>query len=541
MKIQGNLIDVHSREVYAAEVVCENGKIASVKRLTREVNSYIMPGLIDSHVHIESSMLTPTSFADIAVTHGTTCVVSDPHEIANVLGIDGVKFMIESGRQTDLNFCFGAPSCVPATEFETSGAKITATEIKMLFEDGSVSYLSEMMNFPGVIYNDRAVLEKLKIAAAYGCPVDGHAPGLTGDALKKYVEAGISTDHECSTADEAREKISLGMKILIREGSAARNLAALKPVLMEFPDMCMLCSDDIHPEMLLKRHINKLIAGLISDGLNMFDVIRAATVNPVKHYRLRAGLLTVGDPADFIIVDNPSLMNVKETWIDGKKVFPRTSESGRSTTTSYPNRFAASYVTKKDIEILAERGLCRIIAAKDGELLTETLLEEPSITDGRVVSDPERDLLKIVIKDRYSDSAPSAALVTGFGLKHGALASSVAHDSHNIVAVGVDDNDLISAINKVIEMKGGLAFSENGNIGALSLPVAGLMTDGSCEAVAQKYEELNRLVHTSGCRLAAPFMTLSFMALLVIPELKISDKGLFDGKTFSFVPLFTGE
>ncbi|MBK7132151.1 MAG: adenine deaminase [Bacteroidales bacterium] len=537
MKIQGMLVDIHLRDIYPAILDVSGGIINSITRTESAPSVYILPGLIDSHIHIESSMITPGAFAVAAVRHGTTSVVSDPHEIANVLGIDGVKFMIEDGRKVPLKFNFGAPSCVPATEFERSGASLHSKEIEALLELDEIKYLSEMMNFPGVIYGDPEVKEKLEIAKRMGKPVDGHAPGLTGDNLKKYISAGISTDHECSSMDEAMEKISLGMKVLIREGSAARNLNSLKDLFNRRPEMIMLCSDDLHPEMLRERHINKIIAKLILSGYNAYDVIRSATINPVLHYKIKGGLLREGDPADIVIVDSLETMNVLETWIDGVLVFSSGEVQFSYNSGKAVNKFNCSEPRVEDICIKNNGGMIRVIEAFEGELLTKEIRIKPDVSDfiGSNVSD---DILKIVVKDRYNDGIPSVGFIKGFGLKRGAFASSIAHDSHNIIAVGTNDEDIVSAINQIVSVKGGLAVSCGGKTDSLTLNIGGIMTTRSCDEVADDYERLNKLAGEYGCTMKAPFMTLSFMALLVIPELKIGDRGLFDGKKFELVDLF---
>lgn len=538
MKIKGKLIDIHKRNVFQAEICFEKERIKKIIPCNDTPDLFIMPGLIDSHVHIESSMVTPASFARCAVRHGTIGVVSDPHEIANVMGLNGVDFMIDNAAESPLYFWFGAPSCVPATEFETSGSKLGVHEIEKLLKRDNIKYLSEMMNFPGVICNNPEVLSKLDVARRFHKPVDGHAPGITGIELKKYVKEGISTDHECSTLEEALEKISLGMKVLIREGSAARNLNSLKDLYRSNPEMIMLCSDDIHPEMLEKRHINKLIAILINEGYNMFDVIRSCTINPVKHYNLEAGLLNIGDFADFIIVDSLERMNVCETWIKGKNVF----RNGRIVYTSKKckslNRFDTDPIKEEIIQVKREGKRIKIINAFDGELVTS--VSEADIPQTDIVDpDPEKDILKIVVKSRYTNAVPAMAFIKGFNLKKGAFGSSVAHDSHNIICVGTDDRSIAKCINEIIKLKGGLAVSWDGKTKSLKLPVAGIMSDASVENVARKYENLSAIVKENGCSLHAPFMTLSFMALLVIPELKLSDRGLFDGKNFKFTSLFT--
>ena len=531
------LVDIHLKDIYPAEVSVSHGLIESIVKIEKAPLVFILPGLIDAHIHIESSMVTPGAFAVAAVKHGTTSVISDPHEIGNVLGVNGVLFMIEDGKKVPLKFNFGAPSCVPATSFESSGASLDKSAIDMLLEMDEIKYLSEMMNYPGVIFGDKEVLEKIAIARKKGKPVDGHAPGLTGDNLNKYISAGISTDHECSTMEEALEKISLGMKVLIREGSAARNLDSLKDLYNINPDMVMLCSDDLHPEMLRERHINKLISRLILSGYNKYDVIRSATINPAEHYKLIAGLLRVGDPADLVVVDSLETMNVLETWIDGVKVFSNDTVNFLYNSGTAVNNFNCSEVRVSDIQVKNRGASIRIIEAFEGELYTKEIVKKTSETIF-IESDIANDILKIVVKDRYNDAPPAIGFIRGFGLKMGAFASSVAHDSHNIIAIGTNDEDIVNAINQIVSVKGGLAVSCLGITDSLTLNIGGIMTTRSSGEVADDYERLSKLVRSYGCILNAPFMTLSFMALLVIPELKIGDKGLFDGKKFELVDLF---
>lgn len=537
MKITGKLVDIHKRDIYPAIITIENGKVAEIERSVSAKKGYIIPGLIDAHIHIESSMVTPGAFAMVAVTHGTTSVVSDPHEIANVLGRVGVEYMISDSRKVPLKFWFGAPSCVPATKFETSGAVLDPYEIEKLLSLPEIHYLSEMMNFPGVISGDSDVKRKLDIAKKLGKPVDGHAPGLTGGLLKKYVAAGISTDHECSTLEEAKEKISLGMKILIREGSAAKNLTALKDLFNTNPDVIMLCSDDLHPEMLMTRHINKLIALLISEGFDLFNVIRSATINPIQHYNLDGGLLSVGDNADFIVADSLTEMNILETWINGEKVFSNNKILFDYKPGSGINNFNCQQIGLSDIQVSNISKRIRVIEAFEGELLTKEILWDAG-NKSVIDSDIDNDILKIVVKDRYNDCAPAVGFIKGFDLKKGAFASSIAHDSHNIISIGANDYDIVSSINEIVKLKGGLSVVSGEKKSSLQLNIAGIMTTRSCKDVASDYEKLNVLVRSMGCSMAAPFMTLSFMALLVIPDLKIGDKGLFDVKKFELVSLF---
>jgi adenine deaminase len=482
-------------------------------------------------------MITPGAFAHEAVKHGTTGVVSDPHEIANVLGIEGVRYMINDGKKVPLKFWFGAPSCVPATSFESNGATIDYNGIEELLSENEVTYLSEMMNFPGVIYDDAEVLGKIEVAKKMKRKIDGHAPGLTGNMLKKYISAGISTDHECSTIEEAKEKISLGMKVLIREGSAARNLEALKSLLTDDPDNVMLCSDDLHPEMLINRHINKLVARLISEEFDVYNVLRSCTLNPALHYGLDSGLLREGDPADFIIIEDLKKMDVLETWINGKKIFDNGRVLFEYIRGPAINKFNCSEIQRKSILVSRTSQKMNVIGAYDGDLITKKFIAGTGSGEF-VESNTEEDILKIVVKDRYKDAPAAIGFIKGFGLSGGAFASSVAHDSHNIICVGTNDGDIVDAVNEIVRIKGGLSVSSNGKISSLKLEIAGIMSDHSCEEVAAGYQTLSRLVNAMGCRLSAPFMTLSFMALLVIPELKIGDRGLFDVNQFSPVSLF---
>jgi adenine deaminase len=537
MIVKGKLIDVHKREIYPARIEVAADRIVRIERISENCTNYIMPGLIDAHIHIESSMLTPGAFAKMAVSHGTIGVIADPHEIANVMGLEGVKYMLDDSEEVPFKFWFGAPSCVPATVFETNGATINANDIEWLFKNCKINHLAEMMNFPGVIFDNPEVIKKLKIARKYNKPVDGHAPGIGGEMLKKYVASGISTDHECSKLSEALEKIGLGMKILIREGSAARNLDALQALINTNPEAIMLCSDDIHPEMLLVQHINKILRKLFERGFDIFNVIRAATVNPVKHYGLNAGLVREGDTADFIVVDDLMSMNVIETWIDGEKVFDRGKVLFKYAGSRNVNNFNCTPIEMDNLVIERKQNTMRVIKAFDGELLTSELIVD-SGENRFVTTDTKNDILKIIVKDRYNNAPPSTGFIKGFGLKSGAFASSIAHDSHNIIAVGVNDFDILSVVNEVIRCKGGLAVSDGENIDSMELNIAGIISDKPCSAVAAGYEFLSNKVKALGCELSAPFMTLSFMALLVIPELKIGDKGLFNVKDFKMTSLF---
>jgi adenine deaminase len=536
--VQGKIVDVVNERIFPGTLEIVNGKIVSVREEDHDEPVYILPGLTDAHIHIESSMLIPSEFARLAVTHGTVATVSDPHEIANVLGIDGIRFMIENGKKVPFRFYFGASSCVPATPFETAGASLGVTEIDQLLQMDEIVYLSEMMNFPGVLMEDEQVMAKLALARKYGKPVDGHAPGLSGADLKKYVKAGISTDHECFTLEEGMEKAALGMKILIREGSAARNFDTLAPLLKTYPELVMFCSDDRHPDDLAKRHVNDIARRAIQKGYDLLAVIKACTINPKKHYNLGTGLLQPGDPADLIIIDNPESFSVLKTYIDGKLV----AENGKTLIEKISeqpvNRFHARRISSEELAIRPSGKKIRVIEALEGQLITHELTGASLIEKDNVVSDIEQDLLKITVLNRYQPSPPAVAFIRNFGLKRGAIASTVAHDSHNIIAVGVSDQDIARAVNTLVDARGGICCVDADEVIRLPLQVAGLMSINDGYEVAAAYEQLDRKARQMGSRLKAPFMTLSFMALLVIPELKLSDKGLFDGKTFSFTSIF---
>ena len=538
-KCSGNIVDLINKRVFKGTVETSNGKILSVQEEDVESDTFILPGLIDAHIHIESSMLIPSEFARLAVTHGTVATVSDPHEIANVLGINGIEFMIRNGRKVPFKFYFGASSCVPATPFETAGAEIGADELELLLKRDEIKYMSEMMNWPGVIFGDKTVAEKLAVAKSINKPVDGHAPGLKGEQAEKYIKAGITTDHECYTIEEARDKLKYGMKILIREGSAAKNFEALIELANTNPDEVMFCSDDRHPNDLEQCHINDHVKRAIKKGIDPIQVLSIATLNPTEHYKLDVGLLREGDDADFIIVDNLESFNVLETWIKGKKV----AENGKTFIESIheetPNNFEIERLNSEDIAVKNHGGKIKVIEALDGELITNELIHRAKDDNGMLVSDPEADLLKLVVVNRYSKARPAVAFIKNVGFKSGAIASSVAHDSHNIIACGVNDKDILEAINLLIDSKGGISLVNNAKYIHIPLPVAGLMSNTNAYEIARKYDSIDKEAKALGSELGAPYMTLSFMALLVIPALKLSDKGLFDGQKFEFTPLYS--
>jgi adenine deaminase len=576
-QIKGRLVDIIAQKITPVELSIDGGIIQSVTPLDPDSPSessdhlpFLLPGFIDAHVHIESSLLIPSEFARLAVVHGTVATVSDPHEIANVVGLPGIEFMIKNGDSVPFYFNFGAPSCVPATTFETAGATLSVEKVDQLLQDPRIKYLSEMMNFPGVLNKDPEVMEKIASAQRHHKPVDGHAPGLRGAPAKEYIDAGISTDHECFTAEEALEKLKYGMKILIREGSAAKNFEALVGLLNDYPDQMMLCSDDKHPDSLVAGHINQLCARAIAKGIDLYKVLKAACINPHEHYRLDSGLLRTGDPADFILVEDLKDFKVLQTYIKGQLVAengitkiasthlpapastPAPTSAGNMLTASPVNQFNAEPHTAADFTYLMNKWgeeenveQVYVIEALDGQLITNRLIVPVSDTlpsDGHLHSNPEKDILKIVVVNRYQPAPVAKSFIRNFGLKRGAIASSVAHDSHNIVAVGVDDESICRAVNLIIAQKGGLSCVDPGHPGGapasefiLPLPVAGLMSLGDGYQVAESYTALDHMAKDLGSNLAAPFMTLSFMALLVIPHLKLSDLGLFDGDSFNLL------
>jgi adenine deaminase len=537
--IQGNIADVVSRRIFSGELTVESGKIISIEEKPVNNSVFIIPGFVDAHIHIESSMVLPTEFARHASVHGTVACVCDPHEIANVSGIAGVDFMIENGRKSPMKFFFGAPSCVPATDIDTSGAIINSKDIAELLQRNDIYFLAEMMDYEGVVQGNEEVRRKLQFALDAGKPIDGHAPNLTGADLVKYAAAGISTDHECMTTDEALEKIELGMNILIREGSAAKNFDALIPLIEKFPEKIMFCSDDKHPDDLIRNgHINQLVKRAISAGYDILDVLRAASYNPVKHYRLNVGLLQPGDDADFVIVDNLSDLNILKTYIKGEIIV----ENGTSLLSFQPqnyliNQFKASKLQVEDIHVKPRGERLKVIVVSDGQLFTHAGTFEPKVENGNVVSDTENDILKLVVYNRYENSKPSVGFIKNIGLKKGALASTVSHDSHNIVAVGTSDTEIVLAMNKIIDSKGGILVCSEDESYLLPLPVGGLMSPDDGFSVAKNYELVDAKAKEFGSGLNAPFMTVAFMSLLVIPELKLTDKGLFDGINYGFTHL----
>jgi len=539
--IEANIVDVINRKIFPGEVQINGKRIVKVTSVHKNCKYFLIPGLIDAHIHIESSMLIPSEFARLAVMHGTIATVSDPHEIANVLGIEGIKFMHNNGQKIPFKFYFGAPSCVPATNFETSGSRIDTQQIKDLFLNYKFKFLAEVMNFPGVINNDKNVIDKIELAKKLNRQIDGHAPGLTGANLQKYLSYGITTDHETQTIDEGREKLKLGLKLLIREGSAAKNFDELIPLIKEFPERIMMCTDDLHPDDLIDGHINRLIKRGIDAGYDFFDMLRSATLNPLQHYNLETGILRENDPADLVLIDNPKSFKVISTFVDGEKVFENPKTKIDHIKEHPINNFSCDRIKQGQLKITAKSNKITGIEAFDGQLFTKKRIFDARIKNGEVLSDIEKDILKIVVYNRYNKTNPSVAFIKGLGLKNGAIASTIAHDSHNIIAAGVNDEDIANAINRLIELKGGILVTENEKYDEIQLEIAGLLTQNDGKEIASKYKKLNQLVRSMGSTLNAPFMTISFMALLVIPEIKLSDMGLFDVRKFKIIDMFDKE
>jgi adenine deaminase len=538
-RLSGFIADVVNRKIIRGIITIEDDKIISVEHSDIVDNQYIIPGFVDAHIHIESSMMVPSEFARFSVVHGTVACVCDPHEIANVCGVAGIDFMINNGLKSPMKYYFGAPSCVPATTFDSAGAVLDAKAVDQLLQRDDIHFLAEMMNYIGVIEGDEEVMKKIAPAHKYHKPIDGHAPELTGQGLEIYAASGISTDHECMTISEAEAKISLGMKVQIREGSAAKNFDDLLPLLDKYADKIMFCSDDKHPDDLIRNgHINTLARRAVAAGYDALEVLRVCSLNPIRHYNLKVGLLQPGDSADFVVVDNLTDFNIKSTYINGRKV----AENGkvlfeRQATKTLINNFEAEKISVSQLKVEPKGDQLKVIMVDDGQLFTHSILVTPKIENGNLISDIENDVLKLVVYNRYEPSNPAIGFIKNIGIKRGALASTVSHDSHNIIAVGTSDNEIVSAINQIIDSKGGILACDEDKTILLSLPVGGLMSNEEGQVIARRYEEVDKMVKEMGSQLKAPFMTVAFMSLLVIPKLKLTDKGLFDGRNYCFTDL----
>jgi adenine deaminase len=534
---EGNIVDIVSKKIRKGRVFYDDKIISIEYDSSIDDDRYILPGLVDAHVHIESSMLTPLEYAKVAVSHGVVAAVTDPHEIANVCGVEGIYYMVDSARKTPMKIWFGVPSCVPATPFETSGYAISSDQIEVLFQAGVCSHLSEMMNFPGVIFDNEEVWKKINVAKKCNKCIDGHAPMLMGEDLKKYITAGITTDHECTTLSEARAKIDLGMKIMLRQSSASRDFQHLISLISEFPDRIMFCTDDCHPDDLEKGYINLLVNSALSQKYDLFDVMQGAVKTASDHYNLGLGMLQVSDCADFIVVDNLNNFNVLSTVIDGVEVYDGVQVNIVGSNEKVINNFYSNSITVHNLLVKKVASSMNVIQVVEDSLITNKIVYPLKDDEDVVESNIHDDVLKMVVLNRYIKAEVSVGFVKGFNLKKGAIAGTIAHDSHNIIAVGVDDVSIIKAISRVQFEKGALVVVDGDEEKVLSLPVAGLMSNLSCSEVVLKYNLLSKAATGLGCRLKAPFMTLAFMSLLVIPQLKLGDRGLFDVNKFEFIDL----
>ncbi len=535
-RIEGQIVDIKGREIYSGAVIVENGHIVAVERCPISSSCYILPGFIDAHVHIESSMLTPQHFGRLAIRQGCVATVSDPHEIANVLGLAGIEFMLADSQHSPVHSYFTIPSCVPATPFDSAGAVISAADVETLAASGRFVALSEMMNVPGVLFKDAEVMAKLESARCHYLPIDGHAPLLMDDDLKTYAKQGISTDHECINTDEALGKIAAGMKILIREGSSAKNYEALRSLIATQPDMLMFCTDDSHPNDLIKAgHIRQLVVRSLQYGYDLFDVLKIACLNAVEHYGLDTGCLKVGDKADFILVEDLTQFEVAQVYRNGvAQLGDETLQAQVHPAAEGLNNFHHDAVSLDELRVAVQSTIPVVGIIKD-ELVTKELSYTPAQPIENLEGDLAKDIAKLVYINRYDNGRPQLAFCQGFGLKKGALASSISHDSHNIIAISQSDADLQLAINAIIEHQGGISLCVDGEVYVLPLPIAGIMSNHAGETVADLYEDLDARAKQLGCNASAPFMTLAFLSLVVIPELKIGEKGLFRYSSFDWV------
>lgn len=526
--VDGQLVDVLRGEIYPACVNFDENNIVRIERKLAAPPQYILPGLIDAHVHIESSLLTPYRFAEKAVAHGTTAVVANPHEIANVMGMAGIRYMVDDGKSTPLRFFYSAPSSVPSTAMETSGAVIGWKEVREMLSTGDFVSLGEVMDVPGVLREDPALMSKIEVAVQFGKPIDGHAPGLGGYDLDRYVMAGISTDHECTTVREAEEKDRKGMTVMVREGSAARNLNALMPFASKHKHF--LVTDDLSAVDMADGHVDSLLRKAVAAGMDPIHAIRAASMWPAQHYGLPGGSVYLNGPADLVVVDDLIHFTVLETWIGGRLVAKDGRPLFAGAPTTVPPGIASGEVLAKDLRVTSRRPVAtvRVIKVLPDEVSSLAGTADLDVDDSAVLTDPSRDILLMAVVNRYRPASPAVAFVSGFRLSRGAMASSVAHDSHNLIGVGTDPALLALALNAVAAQGGGYYVTDAVNSVRLELPVAGLMSPLPWDEVARKEGEINAFLQGMGCPLPAPFMTLSFQSLLTVPDLKLGDRGLFD-------------
>ncbi|MCX7757181.1 MAG: adenine deaminase [candidate division WOR-3 bacterium] len=556
------VVNVYTGESYLSNILVDRGNIIGIsddynnaQKIIDCEGLYALPGFIDGHIHIESSLLHPTELARLLLLNGTTTIIADPHEISNVLGSKGIDYLLNATEKLPLDVFVMIPSCVPSSNLETTGGKITVTDIKKYLQHPRVLGLAELMNFPGVITVESEVLEKIATVQASAKLIDGHCPRLKGKYLQAYIGAGIMSDHECISPQEAQEKLRLGMYLMIREGSAAKNLADLLPIITPRNiRRCLLISDDIHPDYLLKEgHLNAVLRKAVSLGLDPYSAIQMATINSAEYFRLYdRGAIAPGKKADIVFVGNLTDFNVKLVVKNGKIIIKQ--GEFQTALPVYKDPAVTSTMNVKPfnvakLKVRAKTGYLNVIKVLPGQIVTEKLTVVPKVIksssgdSGEVVSDLERDILKVVVVERHKKTGNiGIGFVSGFGFKKGAIASSVAHDAHNIIAVGTNDLDIYLAIKEIIRLRGGLVAVSNGKIKAsLELPIAGLMSNKPCNVVAEKLQNLINICHAWQCKLENPFITLSFLALPVIPTLKITDYGLIDVSSFHVVDLFTTE
>lgn len=541
MLIKGNILNVFTDEIYPGEIKIEHGIIESIKEVNADFNDIIVPGFIDAHIHIESSMLTPSRFAEIALRHGTTSVIADPHEIANVMGMDGIDYMIDDAKKTPLKYYFTAPSCVPATKFEKSGATISPNIIDNLLSRPEFVALGEVMDYNAVISNEKSILEKIKIAKKYHKPIDGHAPLLSGKNLQKYVKHGVITDHESTTKKEVAEKKRMGMKIMIREGSESKMLEKLI-----YSNCDFIVSADLKPEDLINGHLDKCLRKAVDYGMDPYEAIKLVTINPAEHYNLNAGSISPGKSADLVFIDNLRDFTVKRVVINGNTIFKKQKLLFRANPRPIDTTLHVSLTKPEDFDLKAQNpahksATVNLINVSDNTIITKQSSAKLSIQKKTIIPSVFEDILKISVVDRYGGNTISNGFVKGFGIKNGAIASSVSHDSHNIIVVGTNSEYMSRATNHLIENKGGLAAISNQAKLDVTLPIAGLMSDKPAKVVANNSAKLNELVSNMGCELSSPFTSLSFMALPVVPEVKMTTNGLFNVNTHQFIDIIKEE